>query len=54
MNTHVPGFQSLFRFFASFLLAKLANTSIRVKGTEEERALLEHMVTFNRWSLKQI
>ena len=27
----MPGFQSFFRFFASFVLAKLATISIRVK-----------------------
>ena len=31
MSTHVPGFQSFFRFFASLVLAKLATSSIRVK-----------------------
>ena len=33
MSTYVPGFQSLFRFFASFCihLAKLAASSIKVK-----------------------
>ena len=29
MSTNVPGFQSFFRFFASFLLAKLATSSKR-------------------------
>ena len=31
MSTHVPGFQSFFRFLHYFVLAKLATTSIRVK-----------------------
>ena len=31
MSTLLPGFQSFFRFFALFLLAKLATSSIRVK-----------------------
>ena len=31
MSTHVPGFQSFFRFFASIVMAKLATSSIRVK-----------------------
>ena len=31
MSTYMPGFQSFFRFFASFVLAKLATSSIRVK-----------------------
>ena len=30
MNTCVPGFQSFFRFFASFHSAKLATSSMRV------------------------
>ena len=30
MSTHVPGFQSFFRFLHHFLLAKLATASIRV------------------------
>ena len=29
MSTHMPGFQSFFRFFHHFVLAKLANSSIR-------------------------
>ena len=32
MSTHMPGFRSSFNFFSSFLLAKLATSSIRVKG----------------------
>ena len=30
MSTHVPGFQSFFRFLHNFILAKLATSSIRV------------------------
>ena len=32
MNTHLPGFQSFFRFLHHFVLAKLATSRIRVKG----------------------
>ena len=31
MSTYMPGFQSFFRFLHHFVLAKLANSSIRVK-----------------------
>ena len=31
MSTHLPGFQSFFRFLHRFVLAKLAISSIRVK-----------------------
>ena len=31
MSTHVPGFQSFFRFLLHFVLAKLATSSIMVK-----------------------
>ena len=30
MSTHVPGFQTFFRFLHHFVLAKLATSSIRV------------------------
>ena len=30
MSTHVPGFRSFFRFLHTFVLAKLATSSIRV------------------------
>ena len=30
MSTHMPGFQSFFRVFDHFVLAKLATSSIRV------------------------
>ena len=33
MSTHVPGFQSFFRFLQHFVLAKLATSSIRVNGS---------------------
>ena len=33
MSTYMPGFQSFFKYFESFLLAKLATSSIRVKFT---------------------
>ena len=32
MTTHVTGFQSFFKFFASFCIGKLATSGIRVKG----------------------
>ena len=32
MSTHMPGFQSFFSFLCHFVLAKLATSSIRVKG----------------------
>ena len=32
MSTHMPGFQSFFRFLRHFVLAKLATSSIRVKN----------------------
>ena len=31
MSTHMPGFQSFFWFLHQFVLAKLANSSIRFK-----------------------
>ena len=41
MSTHVPGFQSFSSFLHQFVLAKLANSSIRVKPkvTLEKRPL---------------
>ena len=33
--THLPGFQSLFRFLYNFELAKLAPSSIRVKKAQQ-------------------
>ena len=32
MSTHVPGFQSFFRYFASFCIGKLATSSMRVNS----------------------
>ena len=32
MSTHVPGFQSFFRFFASFCVGQIATCSIRVNS----------------------
>ena len=40
MSTHVPGVQSFFRFFASFILAKLATSSIRVN----DKSLQSHFM----------
>ena len=31
MSTHVPGFRSVYRFFAHFVLAKLTTSGIRAK-----------------------
>ena len=39
MSTHVPGFQSLFRFFAYFVLDKLTSSSIRVKKVDVFKAV---------------
>ena len=39
MSTHVPGFQSFFRFFASIGLAKLTTSSIRVNHMVFEMGL---------------
>ena len=36
MNTHVPAFLSFFRFLHHFVLAKLTNSSIRVKKLKSE------------------
>ena len=33
MSTHLPGFQSFFRFLHHFGFAKLATSSIRVNGS---------------------
>ena len=33
MSTHMPGFQSFFRFLYHFVSAKLATSSVRVKGS---------------------
>ena len=32
MSTHLPGFRTFSRFLHNFVLAKLATSSIRVKG----------------------
>ena len=37
MSTHLPGFQSCFRFLHHLVLAKLATSSIRVKDGLEGR-----------------
>ena len=34
MSTHLPGFQSFFKFLHHFVLAKLATGSIRVEGLD--------------------
>ena len=39
MSTHVPGFKSVYKFFASFWIGKLATSSIRVKVKEVLQAI---------------
>ena len=36
MSTHMPGFQSFFRFLHHFVLAEVATTNIRVKFNMED------------------
>ena len=40
MSTHMPGFQSFSVFLHHFILAKLANSSIRVKDRFRDFAVL--------------
>ena len=45
MSTHVPGFQSFFRVLHNFVLAKLADSSIRVK--------CYFLIDYMKWSAMQ-
>ena len=40
MSAHVPGFQSFFMFLHTFVLAKLATSSTRVKSTLNDTTVL--------------
>ena len=45
MNTHEPGFQPFFKFFAFFfVLAKLAFSDIRVINRQNIRVSFEHLI----------
>ena len=54
MSTHLPGFQSFFSFFASFLLASLSTSSIMVKlweGLDAMVVVLGHTLLHSKYQV---
>ena len=49
MSTHVPGFQSFFKFFASFCIGKISHSSMRVKHNiqKHDRVIHEYTLIFH-------
>ena len=53
MSTHLPGFQSFFRFLHHFVLAKLATSSVRVKDSQTLPLSVIHQSAFDLSHLNQ-